>query len=343
MGREVFIYTQAYNAESTLRRAIDSVVAQDFCGFIPVYFLVDNGSTDGTRAIVDDYAARYDWIFPIHIGVNIPSVSMLLASALRPYFHNDSYFFSLDTDDEYSSEFFFKTFTFAKNNGLDIAACGIDIIDDSTGNKISERLVSADMVIAREQFAEKFTSWRRFFIERWGKIYHMRVLAEWFEPVINGNRRNSMIDFEDTLGIVGRANKIGVMCDCLFRYHRSRQSYTESFRAEQIPAVLEQHAGVIREFLLSYGSISKVNEDYIAAIYLGWCENQTNKLFSSSLPNKDKIKFVNDLLACPETHKMFERKNCDSQFRNLARRNDYKQKLKTQISALGGNCEELST
>ena len=55
-GPKVSIGLPVYNGERTLRHALDSLLAQDFTDFELV--ISDNASTDGTRAICEEYAAR---------------------------------------------------------------------------------------------------------------------------------------------------------------------------------------------------------------------------------------------------------------------------------------------
>lgn len=52
----VSIIVPVYNAETTLRRCIDSLLAQTFADFELI--AVDDGSSDGSREVVGDYAAR---------------------------------------------------------------------------------------------------------------------------------------------------------------------------------------------------------------------------------------------------------------------------------------------
>jgi glycosyltransferase involved in cell wall biosynthesis len=52
----VSIGLPVYNGEATLRRALDALLAQDFTDFELI--ISDNASTDGTRAICEEYAAR---------------------------------------------------------------------------------------------------------------------------------------------------------------------------------------------------------------------------------------------------------------------------------------------
>jgi glycosyltransferase involved in cell wall biosynthesis len=54
------IITPAHNEEACIRFALDSVVAQTVKP--EQWVIVDDGSTDGTREIIQDYANRFDWI-----------------------------------------------------------------------------------------------------------------------------------------------------------------------------------------------------------------------------------------------------------------------------------------
>lgn len=84
---EVTIGLAVYNGERVVRRAIDSLLAQDY----PALTLVisDNASTDGTRAIAEDYArrdprVRLDFNL-VNIGA-VPNFQKLAAGARTPYF-----------------------------------------------------------------------------------------------------------------------------------------------------------------------------------------------------------------------------------------------------------------
>ncbi|MDD6461111.1 MAG: glycosyltransferase, partial [Bifidobacteriaceae bacterium] len=51
----VSIIVPVYNAEKGIRRCVDSILGQEFTDF--ELLLVDDGSTDGSPAILDAYAA----------------------------------------------------------------------------------------------------------------------------------------------------------------------------------------------------------------------------------------------------------------------------------------------
>ena len=56
---EFSVVMAVYNVEPFLREAVDSLIAQNF-GFEKIQLImVDDGSTDGSGAICDEYAERY--------------------------------------------------------------------------------------------------------------------------------------------------------------------------------------------------------------------------------------------------------------------------------------------
>lgn len=50
---KISLITVTYNAESTIRRCIDSVIAQNYKNL--EYIIIDGGSTDGTLRVIDSY------------------------------------------------------------------------------------------------------------------------------------------------------------------------------------------------------------------------------------------------------------------------------------------------
>lgn len=57
MNDKISVIMAVYNCEKTISKAIDSILAQTYTNW--VFVICNDGSTDGTWAIVQDYAARY--------------------------------------------------------------------------------------------------------------------------------------------------------------------------------------------------------------------------------------------------------------------------------------------
>ena len=81
----ISILVPVYNAEEYLKRCLDSILAQSLTDYEVI--LVNDGSTDQSGAICDEYAAAHDCIRVIHqenTGV-AQARSTLLAAARGEY------------------------------------------------------------------------------------------------------------------------------------------------------------------------------------------------------------------------------------------------------------------
>ena len=57
---KVSIITVSFNAASTLKQTIESVLAQDYPNI--EYWVIDGGSTDGTKELLESYGSRIHYI-----------------------------------------------------------------------------------------------------------------------------------------------------------------------------------------------------------------------------------------------------------------------------------------
>lgn len=165
---KVIVFTQAFNAEKTLPRAIDSIQNQTFKNI--EYYILDNGSTDCTWDILLEYAAQDRRIVPLSINQNNPRNGGLIFWTLI-YASNADYIVWCDADDTYSPDFLTNMVKFSSENQLDIAACGYDMIDTTTGAVLKHRALSENMVIQGDAFVNDFITYRGFTTFLWGKLY----------------------------------------------------------------------------------------------------------------------------------------------------------------------------
>lgn len=83
----ITIAIPVYNVEKYLRRCIDSIISQDIenCEIL----LIDDGSTDKSGEICDEYLEKYDCIKVIHQGkqrISLSKEQMCARSRGRVYF-----------------------------------------------------------------------------------------------------------------------------------------------------------------------------------------------------------------------------------------------------------------
>ena len=107
-----------YNRETLVGRAIDSVLGQTFTDF--EYIIVNNGSTDRSGAIADEYAARDSRIRVIHRKRgNIGSGRNAGLNAAR-----GEYIAFIDDDDWCEPDFLEFLYNLAIDNDADMSICG---------------------------------------------------------------------------------------------------------------------------------------------------------------------------------------------------------------------------
>lgn len=107
-GSSVSVIIPVYNCEAYVAEAIESILDQPY-KMIQI-ILVNDGSKDGSPAICDQYAAKYDRVHVIHqknSGVSAArnaGIEWVLASE-RPEYRN-GYIAFLDADDKWQTDFF---------------------------------------------------------------------------------------------------------------------------------------------------------------------------------------------------------------------------------------------
>jgi len=107
-----------YNRETLVSRAIESILAQSFSDF--EYIIVDNGSSDRSGRIADEYAAKDNRIKVIHRERgNIGSGRNAGLDAAK-----GDYITFIDDDDWVEPDFLEFLHNLAVSNNADIAICG---------------------------------------------------------------------------------------------------------------------------------------------------------------------------------------------------------------------------
>ena len=117
MDTQIIFWTQAYNAEKTLKRTIESVLNQTRKDF--TYYVLDHASDDTTYDIILEYSKKDPRLIPLRSDVNVKGVFLNYASQIQEK-HGNAWTVILDADDEYEPNFLEKMMDFVEFNNLDI-------------------------------------------------------------------------------------------------------------------------------------------------------------------------------------------------------------------------------
>lgn len=133
----VSIVVPCFNAESTLRDCLDSLISQKAPKLQIV--CIDDGSTDETQAILSEYAFDHPGTFTVCSQNNLGSWSARLKGLSLV---KSDYTMFLDSDDIASPGLVDKMLTKAVDEDADLVICGFQRINTETGNVMSSEFCS---------------------------------------------------------------------------------------------------------------------------------------------------------------------------------------------------------
>lgn len=301
----IYIRMQAYNAERTLERAIKSIQSQTEKEW--KFYLLDNGSEDGTREIVSAYAKNEVRIVPFYGDKNydysVNEEFWLLPHRLK----EEDYLCFLDADDSYDPTFLEELLLFQKENKLDIAICGSRMVDSVKGYVCGERVLGKNYVLKGPRDYDCFFPYVHWNLRQvWGKLYTAKAAAarydvnvpEWFPKAYGG----------DTINVyecVKASERIGILGKALHTYTISRGSvsYQWRFGREAADFTLFEKA---KELLLQKcGHVSPGNLNFLYAVQFNALKDTLGVLFHSNLSAERKIEIVKDIFQNPITKQTF--------------------------------------
>lgn len=144
------IITPVYNAEKYLRDCIESVIAQTYSDW--ELLLIDDGSTDNSPTICDEYASKDSRIRTFHILNSGAYKARLYANE---YIEGD-YAVGLDSDDMYVPECLERIECARKKSNADMIVFGrMDLYCDTDEKKSIELDYELEKIYTKEEFLEK--------------------------------------------------------------------------------------------------------------------------------------------------------------------------------------------
>lgn len=301
---KIYVYTRAYNAEKTIRRAIESVLNQSYPNIS--YLIQDNGSTDGTYAICREYADKDSRIILVHNEINNrysareeKEYQLILSYIWGEALGASDFFCLLDADDEYLPDFFERAVRFFQTENLDIIATGTEMIKEETGRKISEQCWPHDIVITGSDFLNYFPNYHWYMRQVWGKLYRRHCLigiqeqANIFLKHELGDAAQKGLAYGDdtlrTLYAFQKAERIGFLAGLGHRYYIQNKSVSTNLSENRIASDRILHKATLNFLTEKCGSISENNRAFLNAVYANAISDTVGVIANSNLSPAEKL------------------------------------------------------
>ena len=216
-ARNIAIVIPVYNVERYLPECLDSILSQTYKNFI--VFAVDDGSTDNSGKILDEYAARDDRIKVTHQSNGGIGIARNAALEQIEETGNFDYITFVDSDDRIDPDFLAKLIETIKTDNSDIAVCGLRTFD--TRSEHIQGIVGKKEVISNEDFVElvfSFGKWKKALCS--GGYAFRLFRSETISGIRFTTDRESIEDELFCIEAATKSEKISVLPEPLYGYRQ---------------------------------------------------------------------------------------------------------------------------
>ena len=158
---------------------------------------------------------------------------------------------------------------FMEENRLDIAACGMEVLDEGTGRLIWNRAPEAPLLLTcPEDFSAQFPQYYQFMRSLWGKLFSGRVARHIYTVGTQPGDWRSIRYGSDTLwafSALRRAERVGISPEILHHYYLSPSSVSYQYDARRFDSDVYRYDDAM-DFLAAYGPVSERNRLFLAGM-----------------------------------------------------------------------------
>jgi len=206
MNALISIIVPVYNVESYLERCIDSIINQRHKNLEII--LINDGSTDSSGKICDDYAKNDDRIKVYHIKNGGSSIARNYGIERS----SGEYIGFVDSDDWIKPEMYHELIKFALKHKLKVVECShikasdVKLKNNLENNEIRGKIESRDIALKRIINNKRFAVWRR--------LYHKSVIENryFIKNILHQ-------DVYYTVDILNEVNQIGFIENKYYVYN----------------------------------------------------------------------------------------------------------------------------
>lgn len=291
MAPMITIWTQAYNSEKYIRQTIESVVNQTYVDF--EYIIVDNGSTDATGKIIDEYAAKDNRIRVFREKDNFrgPRYALIFDNI------QGKYFVALDSDDWLESEFLMELYNFCEKYALDMCVCGSNYYSEQNSSTGVLREPFKKIVFRYDEIPQYFPYIHVFLRTTWGKMIRVEKIHKSDLSIFKKitDMQGNGADTAFSVGIFENCERVGMLNSSLHNYRIRKGSNFSEYHAKRYEAY-ELLYKQTKSLLSKFGLINAANQEFIYKVFLNAIKDTFDVCLKSQLSDSKKITEIGRIL-----------------------------------------------
>ena len=219
---DISIIIPIYNVEKYLKRCVDSVLCQKEVSLEVI--LVDDGSTDSSGKICDDYASKNSNVKCRHITNSGPST----AKNVGYDFALGNYVAFIDSDDEIKQDMFSVMLKSGYQHNADIVCCNYIQVDEE-GNISHTKHTGQEYILTQDEALKAILIKDKIYSQCWTKIYKRETMNK--NSVRNTEGLKTEEDFIYNIQAFACSKTVCIVDKPLYIYtHRSKSLSKDYFK-----------------------------------------------------------------------------------------------------------------
>ena len=226
---QLSVIIPVYNTQEYLERCVNGVIVNK--GINMEIILVDDGSTDASPSLCDNYSFKYDFIKAIHISNSGPATAKNRGLEIA----RGEYVAMIDSDDEPKHDMFERMINAAKKNDADIVCCNyLERYDN--GSTRTFNYTNETTVLDHYHGVEHFLMKKKIYTQCWTKIYRRRMLEQFGVRNVEGLKTDE--DFIFNICSFVHAQKTCIVDSPLYIYSMRGTSLSKDYFNKDINAYI---------------------------------------------------------------------------------------------------------
>ena len=284
MNPFISIIIPVYQAESTIKRCVDSVLSQTYSGYEII--LIDDGSKDGSGSICDYYTSLDERIKVYHQeNAGVSSARNKGISIAK-----GEYLLFLDSDDALLPNALINYAEITGKYNVDVVIAGLSVIENG---KETRKIVSDKEIYTDSKIWEDISNDSTIFGYAGGKLVKRGIIID--NDIKFDANMQSQEDLDFFLSVYGKSNSFFVMQKCVYTYFYAVSKRTPPFWDFIKNQIKILNVGSMRTELTEKAKES-VKARIVSLLYTGLYGAVENRNFDEVIIKLSKIEKLKDIL-----------------------------------------------
>ena len=227
---DISVIIPIYNVEKYLRRCLDSVLRQE--NVTMEIILIDDGSTDSSGNICEEYVINHSNIRCIHINNSGPSTAKNIGYDIA----TGNYIAFIDSDDEIKPEMFSTMLHSGYKHNADIVCCNYIQVDEE-GNISHTDYTNQEYILTQDEALKAILIKDKIYSQCWSKIYKRDTMNLYHVRNTDGLKTEE--DFIYNIQAFACSEIICVVDRPLYIYTHRRKSLSKDYYREHISQYID--------------------------------------------------------------------------------------------------------